>query len=171
MASVEGHPDNVSPAFMGGLTVSYQKDGKVVSRKVEVNKNLKFYAVTPSAGLSTKISREALPESVSIEDAVHNVTRALSLCAAFETGNLEMIKDVFDDKLHQAYRLPIIKGGEEMKKALEDIGFVVAISGAGPTLLAISNKEGLEKVIPRQVGGVNWKVKSLKVCYKGAVLK
>ncbi len=171
MASIEGHPDNVAPAFLGGLTISYKKGDNVISRKVEASKSLKFYAVIPSAVLSTKISREVLPESVSVVDAVHNVTRALNLCYAFEKGDLNAIKDVFDDKLHQPYRLPLIKGGDEMKNALDELGFAVAISGAGPTLLAVSNKDGIDKLIPKTAGGIKWKVVRLKVCDKGAILK
>ncbi len=171
MASIEGHPDNVAPAFLGGLTLSYQKDGKVISKKAEVSKNLKFYAVIPSTVLSTKTSRSMLPESVSLEDAVHNLTRALNLSYAFQKGDVEVLKDVFDDRLHQPYRFPVIKGSSEMKTILENEGCAVAISGAGPTLLAVSLKDGIEKAIPKTVGGVKWKVKPLKVCNKGAILK
>ncbi len=170
MASVEGHPDNVAPAYLGGLTLAYKKGEVIVHHKVEVSKKLKFYAVIPSAELSTKISREVLPKTVSMEDAVHNVTRALSLSYAFEKGDVNLLKDIFDDKLHQPYRLPIIKSGSNMRKILQDFGFAVAISGAGPTLLAISNKDGLEKLIPKTVDGIRWRVKSLKVCDKGAFL-
>jgi threonine synthase len=171
MASVEGHPDNVAPALLGGLTLSYQKDGKVVSKKAEINKNLKFYAVVPRASLSTKEARSMLPENVSLKDAVHNVTRALNLSYAFEKGDVELLKDVFDDKLHQPYRLPTIKSASEMKAILENEGCAVAISGAGPTLFAVSLKDGLEKVVPKSIDGVKWKVKPLKVCEKGATLK
>ena len=171
MASIEGHPDNVAPAYLGGLTVAYQKGDKVVARKVEVSKKLKFYAVIPSAVLSTKTSRAILPKTLSLADAVHNITRALSLSYAFEKGDLCAIKEVFDDKLHQPYRLPLIKGANEMKEILQDLGFAVALSGAGPTLLAISDKEGMQKLIPTTVDGVKWRVLPLKVCDKGAVLK
>lgn len=171
MASVEGHPDNVAPAYLGGLTLTYQKGGKVVYHKAEVNKKLRFYAVIPNTELSTKISRSILPKTVSMEDAVYNVTRALSLSYAFERGDINLLKDVFDDKLHQRYRLPIIKGGEEMKKVLEENGSAVAVSGAGPTLLAITTKDGFEKLIPKLVGGVKWSVKPLKVCDRGAIIK
>ena len=171
MAMVEGHPDNVATAYLGGLTLSYQKNEKIISRKIEVNKNLKFYAVIPSAVLSTKQSRELLPETVTIKDAVYNLSRALNLEYAFKTGNIELIKDVFDDKLHQPYRAPAIKGCDEMIKILSSNGYAVAISGAGPSLIAISTKDGRENIIPKSVGGIKWKVKSLKVCEKGAILK
>jgi homoserine kinase len=67
--------------------------------------------------------------------------------------------------------LPAIKGASEMKAILENEGCAVAISGAGPTLFAVSLKDGLEKVVSESIEGVKWKVKPLKVCEKGATLK
>ncbi len=171
MNTIEGHPDNLAPALIGGLTFSYVNGDKVISRKVEINKNLKFYAVIPSANLSTKSAREILPETYEIKDVVHNLSRALSLEHAFKTGDINLIKDVFDDKIHQPYRMPLIAGGEQIKAILEENGFAVAISGAGPTLLAVGYKSGVEKLLPKVVDGVKWKVKSLKVCDKGAILR
>ena len=168
MALVEGHPDNVATAFLGGLTLSYKDGERVVSRKVEVSKKLKFYAVIPAVSLKTTESRSLLPETVPLADAVSNVTRALNLQTAFEKGDIELIKAVFEDKLHQPYRLPIIKGASEMKKVLEDLGYAVAVSGAGPSLIAITNKANENAVIPKNVGGVKWRIKPLKVCERGA---
>lgn len=171
MTKIEGHPDNLAPALMGGLTFSYVSGEEVVSRKVEINKNLKFYAIIPSTAISTKSAREILPETYSREDVVHNLSRALSVEHAFKTGNVSLIKDVFDDKLHHPYRLPLISGGEEIKAILEENGFAVAISGAGPTLLAVGYKLGVEKLIPKVASNVKWKIKSLKVSDKGAILR
>ena len=171
MTMIEGHPDNLAPAFLGGLVFSYLNGDKVVARKVEVSKNLKFYAIVPSANMSTKSAREILPEQLALKDAVHNLSRALNLEYAFSSGNVGVIKDVFDDKLHQPYRFPLIKGGEEIKSILEANGYAVAISGAGPSLLAVGTKAGVEKLIPHTVGGVKWKVKFLKICDKGAILR
>ncbi|MBQ3234570.1 MAG: threonine synthase [Clostridia bacterium] len=171
MTMIEGHPDNLAPAFLGGLTFSYLNGEEVVSRKASLAKNLKFYAIIPSANVSTKSAREILPETCSVKDAVHNLSRALNLEYAFASGNVALIKDVFDDKLHQPYRFPLIKGGEEIKSILEQNGYAVAISGAGPSLLAVGTRDGVEKLVPKNAGGVKWKVKQLKVCDKGAILR
>ena len=171
MTMIEGHPDNLAPAFLGGLTFSYLNGEKVISRKVEVNKNLKFFAVIPSATTSTKSAREIIPETCSVKDAVHNLSRALNLEHAFKVGDVKLIKDVFDDKLHQPYRFPLISGGEKVKAILEENGYAVAISGAGPSLLAVGNKSGAEKLNLGVIDGVKWKVKFLKVCDKGALLR
>lgn len=171
MTMIEAHPDNVASAFLGGLNVIYKTGDKIVTRKIEVNKNLKFYAVIPSVEISTKSARAILPETFSREDVVHNLSRALSLEHALSKGNVELLKEVFDDKIHQPYRYPMIKGGLEMKAELEKQGFAVAISGAGPTLLAVGYGCNLERKIDKFIGGVRWKVKPLKVCDKGATLR
>ncbi len=171
MNSIEGHPDNLAPAFLGGLTFSYVNGEEVISRKAEISKILKFYALIPSATTSTKSAREIIPENCTLKDAVHNLSRALNLEHAFKVGDIALIKDVFDDRLHQTYRFPLIKGGEEMKNLLEENGYAVAISGAGPSLLAVGSKSGLEKLNLQNIGGIKWKVKFLKVCDKGAILR
>ena len=170
MAMLEGHPDNVATAFFGGLTLSYKDGDKVVCRKSEVNKNLKIYAVIPTVSVSTKSARAILPNMFTREDAVHNISRALNLEYAFIKGNVELIKSVFDDRLHQPYRMPIIKGGQDIKEILEQKGFAVTISGAGPTLLAVGYDAINAKDLP-VTDGVRWKVKALKTCDKGAVLR
>ena len=79
-------------------------------------------------------------------------------------------KRVFNDKLHMPYRLPLIKGGEEVKKILEDLGFAVTISGAGSTLLAVSNGTDLPINALKNIDGVKWTVKRLHFDKKGAVI-
>ena len=59
----------------------------------------------------------------------------------------------------------------EVKKIAEDNGYAVAISGAGPTLLAVGKKDGLENIVPKQVKGVSWSVVKLNPCDSGAILK
>jgi homoserine kinase len=171
MAEIEGHLDNVASAFLGGLALSYKSSEKVVARKCSVSKDLKFYAIIPSVSVSTKNARAILPDSYSALDVVHNLSRALNLSYAFESGDINLILGVFDDKLHQPYRLPLINGAEEVKKLLEENGFAVALSGAGPTLLAVGKNSLDLGVVPKVLGGVRWKVKQLKVCDGGAILR
>ena len=81
------------------------------------------------------------------------------------------VGEVFADKMHQPYRLPAINGGEEIIKLLADLGYKATICGAGPSILAVGKASGLEyKSLSSEIG-LNWKVKSLKLCEKGATLK
>lgn len=171
MTEIEGHPDNVAPAYLGGLVSAYSNGEKVVANKLSVNKNLKIYAVIPKQHLSTKCSRQLLPNEYSREDAVHNVARAVMLAKAFENGDLSLIGDVFSDKMHQPYRLPAITGGEEIINTLNALGYKATVCGAGPSILAVGKTSGLEYKLLSSAIGVNFKVKALKVCDKGAVIK
>ena len=74
--SIEGHPDNVAPALLGGLTSSVFEDGKVYSVKRNVDETLCFAAIVPDYKLLTEAARAALPKEVSHKDAVYNLSRA-----------------------------------------------------------------------------------------------
>jgi homoserine kinase len=171
MSEIEGHPDNVAPAYLGGLVASCVCDNKIIRKKLSVNKGLKVYALIPKQHLSTKVSRELLPDTYSREDVVHNLSRAVMLPIAFESGDVDLIGEVFNDKMHQPYRLPAINGGEEIIKMLNELGYKATICGAGPSILVVGKTSGLEYKLLSSAVGSNWKVKALKLCEKGAVLK
>ncbi|MBO5926293.1 MAG: homoserine kinase, partial [Clostridia bacterium] len=170
MTKMEGHPDNVAPAYLGGMVIAYDYNGEIKTLKVEVNKNLKVYACIPSIELSTNCARSVLPKTVSYKDAVNNIVGSALIKSAFELGDIDMIKRVFCDKLHEPYRYPLIKGGEEVKKLLTDMGFAVAISGAGPTILAVTKNKTLQSASLKNIGGVKWTVKLLHFDKKGTVI-
>ena len=169
MSSIEGHPDNVTPAYLGGLTISYTSNGVVKYVKANVNSKLKVFACMPDFDVSTKTAREILPNTISFEDCVQNVRGSALFMSAFENGDMSLIKEVFNDKMHEPYRYPLIKGGLELKKVLENQGFAVAISGAGPSLLAITDKDVSVKKV-QIVDGVKWYIKPLRFDKRGAVL-
>ncbi len=169
MVAIEGHPDNVVPAYLGGLVSSCVLDnGEVVYTKTKPNRKLKMFAVIPNFETNTKKSREGLPTEYSREDVTYNLSRVALLQTAFANGDLDKIKVVFSDKLHEPYRLPNIKGAEELKSMLENLGYAVAISGSGPSLLVVGYDGGLTYKIPKEIGGVKWKVKELKCDDVGA---
>ncbi|MBO5889728.1 MAG: homoserine kinase, partial [Clostridia bacterium] len=97
-----------------------------------------------------------------------NLAAVVNLGKAMELGDLDTIKYAFDDKIHQPYRFPLIKGANELKALLESQGFAVALSGSGPTILAVS--KGIEPSVPSIVGGVKWKVIKLEVEKSGATV-
>src|SRR5271157_1427023 len=105
----EGHPDNVVPAMLGGLVASVISQGEVVSRKLLVSP-IVITVVLPDFYFPTKSAREILPEYVLRQDAVFNLSRAVLVIRALETGDLELLGEVMEDSLHQPYRLPLIPG-------------------------------------------------------------
>ena len=131
--SIEGHPDNVAPAMLGGFVTSVIDEGQIYSVKKEIDTELAFAAFVPDFRLLTSKARAALPAMVSHKDAVYNLSRAALLDVA--------TKDV----LHQQYRLPLITGGDEVFELAQDLGaLAVYISGAGPTIMAVVHKDDTE---------------------------
>jgi homoserine kinase len=140
----EGHPDNITPALLGGLTVSTLVEGKVKCVKLPVPEGLQAIAVIPEFHLSTAKARRALPPTVPRVDAVFNVGRAALFLAAMQAGRLELLREAARDRLHQPYRASLVPGMEEVLAEGERAGALACfLSGAGPTLLALAAGDGL----------------------------
>ena len=140
--AIEGHPDNVAPAMLGGFVTSVFDEGQVYSVKKNIDSGLAFAAFIPDFKLLTEKARAVLPKTVAHKDAVYNLSRAALATAAFCDGNYELLSIATKDVLHQPYRLPLIEGGEELFSTMHDLGaLAVYISGAGPTIMAVVPKE------------------------------
>ena len=138
---MEGHPDNVAPALMGGLVVSTVENEKVIARQIPIVTAAAVTIVLPDFHLPTKEARAALPEKVSMKDAVHNISRAVLVTEAFRNGDMDLLGKAMTDTLHQPYRLPLIPGAQSAMEAAKEAGAdAVALSGAGPSLIAFSLK-------------------------------
>ncbi len=139
---IEGHPDNVAPALLGGVTVSYMAYGKAGSLRFLPAKELRFIAAVPSEPLSTAKARQAIPETVSHKDAVFNAGRCALLVSALLTGEYRFLPDALEDRLHQPYRMPLINGTQAVFKAAKNAGaYGAIISGAGSTLMAYASPD------------------------------
>jgi homoserine kinase len=135
-ADIEGHPDNVAAALLGGLTIVVQKGDRLLTKKILVPKVHVALAV-PDLAFSTRTARAGLPEQVSMKDAVFNLQRTPLVVEALRTGDYELLSQVMDDRLHQATRLKLIPGGPEAWLAAQRAGAAaVAVSGSGPSLIA-----------------------------------
>ena len=144
--SIEGHPDNVAPALLGGLTSSVFEDGKVYSVKRNVDETLCFAAIVPDYKLLTEAARAALPKEVSHKDAVYNLSRAALVPAAFCEGRHDLLAIATEDKLHQPYRMPLMPGSKEVFDMARLCGAkAVYVSGAGSTVMAVAEKAEAEK--------------------------
>lgn len=139
----EGHPDNIAPALLGGVVISgLDEDGEVFYSKITPPANLYCTVVIPDYPLATRKAREVLPKDVSMKDAVYNTGRIAMLVDAMHTGKLEQLALAMNDKLHQPYRMSLIKGMDEIIPAAKSLGALnVTISGAGPTILIVSDGE------------------------------
>jgi len=137
---IEGHPDNVAPALLGGFTISYMDGRKAHSLRVEPAKPLKFIAVVPERRLPTVLARQAIPKTVLHHDAVFNTSRASLLVGALLSGEYKYLGAGLEDKLHQPYRAHLIPGLEDVFKAARNAGaYNAIISGAGSTVMAYAD--------------------------------
>src|SRR6266702_2095404 len=143
----EPHPDNLSAALRGGLiTATESANGDVLIAKMQVVDGVKPVVVIPAFELSTEKARSVLPQTYSRKDAVYNIQRSALTIAALTTGNWPLLREAMRDRIHQPYRAPLIPGFEEIL-ALAAPGLLsVALSGAGPTVLAMARPADAENV-------------------------
>ena len=142
MTKIEGHPDNVVPCYIGGMTVSCW-DGEALRyvRLPALPDDLNVIAAVPDFQVHTEDARKILPESVPFRDAVFNVSHASILCAAWAMGRWDLLRVGMEDRLHQAHRAKLFPGstGEKFFSEISNHPDCVAnaISGSGPTMIAI----------------------------------
>ena len=147
---IEGHPDNVAPALLGGFTISYMDGRKAHSLRVEPAKPLKFIAVVPERRLPTVLARQAIPKTVSHHDAVFNTSRASLLVGALLSGEYQYLASGLEDKLHQPYRAHLIPGLDAVFEAARNAGaYNAIISGAGSTVMAYADVNADHEEIAR----------------------
>jgi homoserine kinase len=117
---------------------------KVISRKLPMAP-IHITVVLPDFHLPTREARNSLPKQVHMKDAVHNISRAILVTEALRTGDLDLLGKVMTDKLHQPHRLKLIPGAEQAMGAMKAEGgaSAVALSGAGPSLIAFSEAESV----------------------------
>ncbi len=146
---VEGHPDNVTPAIVGGLVItSSEEDGSIVYKKLDWPKEWSITVCIPEYELATDISRSVLPKEVPMQDAVFNIKRMGMFVHAIHTKDSALMKLALKDKLHQPYRMKLVPGLEKIAANLKHEENVLGcvLSGAGPAILVISEKNNLDKI-------------------------
>ncbi|MFD2612586.1 homoserine kinase [Paenibacillus gansuensis] len=141
--SLEQHPDNVGASLFGGIVVASWDGERANAIRLNPPAQLGVLVAIPEFKLSTEKARLVLPQQISMKDAVFNVAHSSLLAAALATGNLDMIRHAMKDRLHQPYRSQLIPGMDEILAEATDHGALgVALSGAGPTLLALVDQAG-----------------------------
>ena len=172
--SIEGHPDNIAPAVYGGLTASIVDNGTPYCMKYSINEKLKFCALIPDFETSTCEARKLLPNDVSFQDAVFNVSRTAVLLKALEEGNFNVINVALKDKLHHKYRRNLIHECEEVKKICEENNTTALfISGSGPTVMNIIENSDFTNNIKNSIMNLshNWDIKYLVTDTKGVIVE
>ena len=160
---LEGHPDNITPAIVGGLVISSQEDdGSVLYRKLEWPSEWAITVCVPDFELSTDIARSVLPKEVPMKDAIFNAQRLAMFVQAVYTKDSELMKFALKDRLHQPYRMKLIQGLDKIMESLKHVESVLGcvISGAGSSILVISEKSELDKI--RSIVKDTWADQNIK---------
>lgn len=138
---LEGHPDNVAPALLGGLVSSFvDEDGLTTSTRMDVAGNLRFVAVAPPYEVRTSEARRVLPESVPRATAVWQMGRCVAMVRALELGDAALLGAACHDRLHEPYRARLIPDYEPLRAAALGAGACAyMISGSGSTMIAVAD--------------------------------
>ena len=169
---IEGHPDNLAPVIYGGLTASLVEDGKPRTVKLPLSPTLRWVAAIPNFELSTHLARAVLPKKVAFTDAVYNASHAAVLAGALGSGDRELIAMALRDRLHQPYREKLIPEYNKVKAAAEQCGAIAfCISGAGPTLLALTDEASFAAQFAEKCKRLEhrWNIMELAVDTEGIV--
>lgn len=162
---LEGHPDNVAPALLGGLTIAVAEDEVVRVARLEVDPTVRAVLFVPDNPVETEFARELLPDVVPHGDAAANAGRAALLVAAL-TGQPDLLLAATRDLLHQEYRAPAMPESLDLVHRLRADGVAAVISGAGPTVLCLVPGEGADALAGLAPAG--WQVHLLHPGAPGA---
>ncbi|MBP1622048.1 MAG: Homoserine kinase [Acidobacteria bacterium] len=140
---IEGHPDNVAPALLGGLMVAAMEGKQVTVARFPVPRELCCALFVPDRVLLTRKARSVLPERVPLADAVYNASRVALWIAALRERRWEWLEAATQDRLHQPYRAKLIPGMRALFEAAMKAGARgAAVSGAGPSIIAFAVHHG-----------------------------
>ena len=169
--AMEGHPDNLAPAFYGGLTASMVDNGLPVCVNFPLHPDWEFLALIPDFDLPTSKARAVLPDQLSRADAIYNIAHGALVLKALEKGDGKLLRNAMQDRLHQGYRKHLIRDYEAIEALVRTTGAAFCLSGAGPTLLCITRDKDLEEKLMKklpQITEANWQMLPLHVEFQGA---
>jgi homoserine kinase len=172
-ATMEGHPDNVAAAVLGGLRLVVIDEKQLYTVPINIPWEVHAVLFVPEFGISTADARRVLPEKISIADAVHNAARTALLVAGMLTNHPEYLPIATQDRLHQPYRQSLFPAMKAIFAAARAAGALgVFLSGSGPTILAFT--QGREMTVAYEMAeaarqaGVEGKIHITRPAAKGA---
>jgi homoserine kinase len=163
---MEGHPDNVAACLRGGATFAWTEQSRPRVLRLDPHRELAPVVFVPATRSSTKVTRGLLPATVPYADAVLNASRASLLPHALSVDP-SLLVPATEDRLHQRYRAPAMPQSAALVAELRDAGVAAVLSGAGPTVLALTTRTSRPVVAAERP---DWQVLPLDVEPRGAHL-
>ena len=145
--AIEGHPDNVAACLLGAMTIAWlEDDGTANSVSMNVHPDVSPVLGIPETELDTQKARGLIPESIPHVDAAFNAGRSALLVAAM-IGDPDFLLEATEDKLHQPFRAQAYSESMALVEQLRAAEIAACISGAGPTVIALSTVEQVAQAI------------------------
>ena len=166
---MESHPDNLAAALHGGFTVAWLgEDSRPGAVRLDVHPNLRAVLIVPIETLPTSHAREALPTDVPHVDASFNVARSALLVHAM-TARPDLLHEAMSDRLHQRARARVYPSSIELLDRLRAAGHAAAISGAGPSVIVLSDQDDVEADVAELITGASgWGAREIPISLEGA---
>jgi homoserine kinase len=169
-AGLEGHPDNVAPCLLGGLTLAWNPGERARAIRLDVHPDLRPVLCVPEQTLPTEAARGLLPDVVPHGDASRNAARAALLVEALRSRP-DLLLDATEDHLHQDYRAEAMPETLALVTRLRSSGLPAVVSGAGPSVLVLTGPSDTLAEVRDVVGAGNWQVRALGIDHGGAVVE
>ncbi|MFB7663002.1 homoserine kinase [Kitasatospora sp. NPDC056138] len=164
---LEGHPDNVAACLRGGFTIAWTDEESARAIRLDPSEQVVPVVFVPSTEVLTETARGLLPKTVPLADAAVNAGRSALLVEAL-TRQPELLLAATEDRLHQDYRATAMPDSAALVAALRAEGVPAVISGAGPTVLALSDEAGADKLA--EFAGPAFAVHRLRLDRAGAAV-
>ena len=143
----EPHPDNITPAIMGGFNVACVEDKKVYSKKRKTPDYLRAVLVIPNKTISTAKSRNVLPDLYRTDEMVYSLSRSSFMTALFMTESWDLLRVASKDKIHQTRRMQQMPELFEVQKtALSNGAIMSTLSGSGSTFFTLCYADDAPKI-------------------------
>lgn len=169
-ADIEGHPDNVAPAVLGGFTPTWMDTTGAHALGLQPHSRVQPVVAVPAETLATSKARGMMPAEVPLEDATYNASRAALLVWALTTEP-EFLFQATADRIHQDRRAPAYPASHELVRQMRAAGHAAVISGAGPSVLVFALDDA-EAVVDAAQGLVpQWDVRRVPFAVEGLVLE
>lgn len=175
-SSLEGHPDNVTPAVTGGMAIAVKNRGIKYTSFPVSNEKLSFAVYIPDFSVSTRVARASLPKVLTYRDASYNVGRSALLATAMLTENYSLLSTALQDRMHQYYRKKLIRGSASVFREAQKFGAIgTYISGSGSAMVSVVRKSDEARFYGEMNNYIsqnfkNWKFMYVPADNKGAAV-